>query len=113
MKTVSYLLAMVLGLGGLVFLIAAGQSNATPRVIIGVVLLGAAVFLLFLARSKGPELKITQQIDLSGDIHPEQLKCKACGAQLDSDSVKLEEGGIFVKCPYCGTEYQLEEEPKW
>jgi len=113
MKTASYLIAVVLGLGGLIFLIAAGQSNTMPRAIIGVVLLAAAVFMLFLARSKGPETKITHQIDLSGDVHAEELKCKSCGANLDQKSVTLREGGIFVQCPYCGTSYQLEEEPKW
>lgn len=113
MKPVAYLVAGLLGLGGLVFLIAAGQSNTVPRVIIGVVLLAAAIFFIFLARSKAPEVKIIQQIDLSGDVSVEEMRCQACGATLDSDSIKVEAGAIFVSCPYCGTSYQLEEEPKW
>lgn len=113
MKTAAYLLAGLLGLGGLIFLIGAGQSNTAPRVIIGIVLLGAAIFFIFLARSKGPEVKIIQEIDLSGDVSVEEMRCQACGASLDSDTVKVEAGAIFVSCPYCGSEYQLEEEPKW
>ena len=112
-KTAAYLLAGLLGLGGLIFLIAAGQSNVAPRVIIGIVLLGAALFFIFLARSKAPKIELVQRIDLSGDVSVEEMRCQACGATLDSDSVKVEAGAIFVSCPYCGTSYQLEEEPKW
>ena len=68
MKTFAYLLAVILGLVGLNFLIAAGKANTIPRVIIGVVLLGAAIFFIVLARSKAPEVKVIQQIDLSGDV---------------------------------------------
>jgi hypothetical protein len=52
-------------------------------------------------------------VDLSGDITPEKLTCKACGAALAKESVEVRAGGIFVSCPYCHTAYQLEEEPKW
>ncbi len=113
MKVVAYLLAILLGLGGLTFLIAAGQGNILPRVIIGLVLLGVAAFFLVFARSKVPETKIIQEIDLSGDVALEEMHCTACGAALDSDSVTVEAGAIFVHCPYCGTSYQIEEEPKW
>lgn len=113
MKTAGYLLAIVLGVAGLIFLVAAGQGNALPRVIIGVVLLGAAGFLVYLARSKGPETKITHKVDFTGDTELERLRCNSCGAQLDSDAIEMREGAIYVKCPYCGTTYQLEEKPKW
>ncbi len=115
MKTAAYVIAGFLGLWGLVFLIAAGKypTKTVLWIIIGVVLLGAALFFIFLARSKGPEIKVTQEIDLSGDVAVEEMRCQACDAPLDSDSIKVEAGAIFVSCPYCGTEYQLEEEPKW
>ena len=113
MKTVAYLLAGLLGCAGLLFLVAGGQVNTAPRVIIGVVLLVVAVFLIFFARSKAPKVEVVQRIDLSGDVSVEEMRCQACGATLDSDSVKVEAGAIFVSCPYCGTSYQLEEEPKW
>ena len=113
MKTIAYLLAGLLGLGGLTFLIAAGQGNTGRRVIIGIVMLGVAAFLVAFGRSKVPETKIIQEIDLSGDVALEEMHCSACGAALDSDSVTVEAGAIFVHCPYCGTSYQIEEEPKW
>ena len=113
MKTAAYVLAAVFGVLGLIFLVAAGQGNVLPRVIIGVVLLGAAAFMIYFARSKGPEMKVTHKVDFTGDTELEQLRCRSCGAQLSADAVEMHEGAIYVKCPYCGTSYQLEEKPKW
>ena len=113
MKEVSYILAVVLGFGGLIFLVGAGQGNTAVRVIIGIVLLGAAAFMVYLARSKGPEMKVTHQVDFTGETELEELRCRACSGRLNADSVKMREGAIYVDCPYCGTSYQLEEKPKW
>ncbi len=113
MKAAAYLLSGVLGLAGIVFLIACAAGNTVPRLIIGLVLIGTALFIAKFARSKVPDQRIIQEIDLSGDITPEEMICNSCGASLDKDSVHVREGGIFVECPYCGTSYQLEEAPKW
>jgi len=42
-----------------------------------------------------------------------KLKCQSCGAELSKDSVSLVKGAIMINCPYCGSTYQLTEEPKW
>ncbi len=113
MKTISYLVAGLLGAVGFVFLIGSSQGNAVTRIIIGVVLIGVAVFFIYLARSKGPQVNITHDIDLTGDVSLESMRCKSCDAQLDADSIELREGAIYVKCPYCGSQYHMEEKPKW
>lgn len=113
MKTAGYVLGFLLGLGGILALFAASQGHTVPRLVAGIALLGAAAFMIYLARAKGPETKITHQIDLTGDTSLEHLRCNACGAKLDADSIEMHEGAIYVKCPYCGTSYQLEEKPKW
>jgi hypothetical protein len=41
------------------------------------------------------------------------MKCRNCGATLDSKSVSLQAGAVFVKCPFCDSQYQVEEAPKW
>ena len=64
------------------------------------------------AKKQGPQ-EIVQKIDLSGDIQLEKMKCQNCSAELDRDSITVKEGAIFVSCPYCGTAYQMVEEPKW
>jgi len=113
MKTAGYLLGGILGLAGIISLLAATQGHTAARAITGIVLLGAAAFMIYLARSKGPEMKVTHQVDFTGDTELEQLRCKSCGAQLSADAIEIREGAIYVKCPYCGTSYQLEEKPKW
>jgi len=113
LKALAYLIGGLLGLVGLLFIIASGQGNTVPRLLIGLVLLAAGIFVAAITRMKVPDQRIIQEIDLSGDVRPEEMKCKACGAALDKDSVSVRAGGVFVDCPYCGTSYQIEEEPKW
>jgi hypothetical protein len=106
-----YALAGLLGLIGFIFI--AGFKGMIARLIIGLVLVAAALALGWLTKAKAPERTIVQKIDLSGDVSAEQLKCKQCGAPVDDKSIEMREGAMFVKCPYCGTSYQLEEAPKW
>ena len=113
MTIVAYLLSALLGLFGVIFLIGSSQGNAGFRIVIGIVLLGAAALLVFLGRMKAPERTIVQKIDLTGDVAAQDLKCKSCGGKLDSNNVTVEAGAVFIKCPYCGAQYQLEEAPKW
>lgn len=78
--------------------------------------LAVGVFIFLRMRRKKEEAQrteIVQKIDLSGDIELETMKCRNCGAELDKDSITVEEGAIFVSCPYCGAAYQMVEEPKW
>ena len=115
LKAGMYVLAVLLALIGLMFVL--GAKGHVGRIVTGVVMLAAAATVVWLTRMKTPQpsTTIVQQIDLSGDVEVKQetMKCKACGAPLDEKSVELHEGAIFVKCPYCGTSYQLEEAPKW
>lgn len=104
-------MAIIVGILGLTFLL--GSQGLIARMVIGIVLIGAAIVIGWLTKAKAPERTIVQKIDLSGDVKTEQMKCESCGAPLDQDSVELREGAIFVSCPYCGTSYQIEEAPKW
>ncbi|MFP3904799.1 MAG: hypothetical protein ACLFWB_11205 [Armatimonadota bacterium] len=113
MQIIMYVIAGLMGLFGALWLIAAGKWHSTVHVIIGVVLLGVAAALVYIARMQTPDTKIIQEIELSGDVNPEQMRCNACGGQLSSENLEVRGGAIFVECPYCGTEYQLEEKPKW
>lgn len=42
----------------------------------------------------------------------EKLKCQECGAELEQDDITVREGLTFVSCSYCGSTYQLVEEPQ-
>jgi uncharacterized Zn finger protein len=52
-------------------------------------------------------------VDLPGETKVEAMKCKSCGGTLTSDNIKLVNGAPMVTCPFCGTVYNLTEEPKW
>ena len=52
-------------------------------------------------------------VDLPGNVNMDTLKCKSCGGTLAPKDVKLVAGAPVVTCPFCGTTYQLTEEPKW
>jgi hypothetical protein len=114
-KILSYLIALVLGLLGLLFVVAAGAGNAAVRIVIGVICLVAAGLLIGLSRLQPVHTTHVHrsQVDLSGDVSLENLTCRKCGAPLSPESVRLAAGAVFVKCEFCGAEYQLEEAPKW
>lgn len=115
MKLLGYVFSALLILLGLLFLVAAGTTGIAMRWVLGGVLLGAGLIVIYMLRMKVPEQKVTvqQQIDLSGDVSMESLKCRNCGGVLDRNSVNVKAGAVFVHCPYCDSEYQLEEAPLW
>ncbi|HMU92748.1 MAG TPA: hypothetical protein PKE35_17450 [Anaerolineales bacterium] len=79
-------------------------------------LAGGIGLIVFASRQKGPAGsgdQITYKIDLPAQTKVEQMKCNSCGGALKADNVKMIAGAPTVECPYCGTVYQLTEEPKW
>ena len=115
MKTVGYIFAALLVLLGLLFCLSALSTGKIMFWAFAGVLIGAAAMILYFVRMRVPEQKITltQKIDLSGDVKLEEMKCRNCGGVLDAKSVSVQAGAVFVKCPYCDSQYQIEEAPKW
>ncbi len=113
MKLVIYLIAAFLGLLGLVFVV--GFQGQVFRLIIGIVLIIAAGAVVYLARiqPKASTTTTIQQIDLSGDVSLEEIRCRSCNAPLSKDEIDVKAGAILVQCDHCGATYQFEEEPKW
>ena len=120
-KIVGYVISGILIFFGVIWLWSAFASdtggNPIGRLVVGVILvgIGLAIIVAIKLREPKPEQKVVveQKIDLSGDIGLEKLQCKNCGAELDKKSITLAQGAIIVSCPYCGTSYQIVEEPKW
>lgn len=113
MKIVVYVLATLLGLLGLLFLLAAGQGNALVRVAIGLVLCVGAAIMVSVLYFK-PQTHVHQtQLELTGDVSLEKMNCQQCSAELSSKSVQVSSGAVIVHCEYCGAQYQIEEAPKW
>lgn len=111
MRTLSYVLAAVLA--GFGFIFVAGAQGQAMRLVVGVILFGAAGMLVYLTRVKPGATTIRQQIDLGGDVDLVDLPCKACGGRLTEKSISIQAGAVFIRCEYCGAAYQLEEKPKW
>jgi len=91
---------------GLAFLI-------SGRLAIGLLLIAVSLFLVFVAFRKKETVIIEQKIDIGGEVNSRILKCKNCGAQLDKDATEVKLGAVFIACPYCHSQYQIKEEPKW
>lgn len=116
-KIIAYIVAGVLILFGILFLLATfGQAGQLWMFLVGLILIGIAFGLIWFASRRlageGPT-NVTYKVDLSGDVNLETMKCKSCGGTLTSENVKMVAGAPVVTCPFCGTTYQLTEEPKW
>lgn len=119
-RIIAYLAAAVLLFFGVLFIWGAFSPQAAGQgggwIVVGLIMAVMAFLLIWLAsRRKAAEgkVEIVQKIDLSGDINLEKLTCRNCGGALTPDNVKMVAGAPVVSCPYCGTSYQLAEEPKW
>jgi membrane protein implicated in regulation of membrane protease activity len=117
LRVILPVLGVLLLLTGLVFLIAAPVGNTLSRVVIGLVMVVLGIYLLRTGlrreSSTTRTVVVDRKVELTGDVSLEDLTCRSCGAALSSDSVSVRAGAVFVACPHCGTEYQLEEAPKW
>jgi hypothetical protein len=83
---------------------------------VGVLFLGGGAGLVYLAmRGQKTEVvqQVTMKVDLPGDTKIEEMKCRSCGGTLAAKDITLVNGAPMVNCPFCGTTYQLTEEPKW
>jgi hypothetical protein len=117
MKTIAYILAAILIFFGVLFIWGAFSAQGQVGwILVGVITVGIGFGLIWFA-SRKPKAEaptnVTYKVDLSGDVNLETMKCKSCGGTLTSENVKMVAGAPVVTCPYCGTTYQLTEEPKW
>jgi len=118
-KIIGYIIAAILVFFGILFVWGAfSPDGETGWIIIGIISVAIGLGIIALVKFREPKpaqppQEIIQKIDLSGDIEMETLKCEKCGGELQKDSITVKEGAIFISCPYCGSEYQMVEQPKW
>ena len=83
---------------------------------VGILFLAGGAGLIYAAQ-RGSKTEVIQQVtmkvDLPGETKIEQMKCRSCGGSLKAENVNMLAGAPTVEGPYCGTTYQLTEEPKW
>ncbi len=101
----------------LFFLASGGQTGGFNLIYIAVGLAAVGFILIFFAsqmkETSDKGQNVTVNIDLPGEVGMDTIKCQSCGGVLTNKDVELVAGAPVVSCPYCGTTYQLTEEPKW
>ncbi len=120
MKIIAYIAAAILIFFGVLFIWGAFSPTAPDgwilvggvSVLIGFGLIWFASRRLSSANGEAPN--VTLQVDLPANVNLDTLKCKSCGGVLDPQKdIKMVAGAPMVVCPYCGTTYQITEDPKW
>ena len=116
-RIIAYIAAAILIFFGFLFVYGAFSPQGSAGWIpVGLISLGAGFVLIWLAGRRAAaagKQEIVQRIEISGDVSLEKMTCRNCGGALSSENVKVVAGAAVVTCPFCGTSYQLEEEPKW
>ena len=103
---------------GAIFLIAWSVENAVAGGMM--VLIGAGlmyyVYRVEKIEAAKPQL-VSQTFNVtmsgSGKMAQKNMICKSCGAPIAEKDVKVVQGGLMAKCPYCGVVFALQEAPKW
>jgi len=118
MKLIGSIAAAILIFFGVLFIWGAFGENGNPGwIIVGLIsaIIGFVIIFFVTRKKHAPATGegVTYQIDLPGQVNMETIKCQSCGGVLTKNDIKMVAGAPVVTCPYCGTTYQLTEEPKW
>ncbi len=108
------LAATVLLFLGLIFAIAASVQATTTRLVVSLALfaMGFALAYITYVTSRKPQTVI-HQVKVSGQMKAAALKCPNCSASVDANKIKILSGVPYATCPYCGSTFEVTEEPKW
>jgi hypothetical protein len=117
-KIIAYIVAGILIFFGILFIWGAfSPQGQTGWILIGLLSVGIGFGVIWFAARRLPtaqaEGNVTLKIDLPANVDLDTLKCRSCGGALTTDNIKMVAGAPVVTCPYCGTTYQLTEDPKW
>lgn len=111
-RIIGYVASGALILLGVIFLLA--SAYAASRVSVGTILVLLGLAIAYVAwRSGARQVSVKYEIQAPGTLKIESLKCPNCGADVDPSKIQLRVGAPWVKCTYCGQEFQVTEEPKW
>ena len=56
---------------------------------------------------------VIQRLEVSGQMKATLIKCPTCGASVEPNKIKIVSDVPYATCPYCGTTFEVTEEPKW
>jgi hypothetical protein len=120
MRLIGSIAAAILIFFGVLFIWSAfGEVPQPQNILTGVITVLIGFGLLWLASRKketagsGDGQNVSLKLDLPASTKIEEMKCRNCGGNLKAENIKMLAGAPTVECPFCGTTYQLTEEPKW
>lgn len=117
-RIIAYIGAGFFLIFGFLFILAAfGEQFNSGWLVVGLLLIAIGFGLVFLGgrlkKTAEAEQPVTLNIDLPANVDLDKFNCENCGGALSTDNIEMVAGAPVVKCPYCGTTYQLTEDPKW
>ncbi len=97
-----------------IFALAASVQATLTRLVTSVILfiIGITVIVGIYYTTRKPKTVI-QRLEVSGQMKAASIKCPNCGASVDANQIKIVSGVPYATCPYCGTTFEVTEEPKW
>jgi DNA-directed RNA polymerase subunit RPC12/RpoP len=97
-----------------IFALAASvQATLTRLVTSGFLfVIGIAIIIGIYYTTRKPKTVI-QRLEVSGQMTAASIKCPNCSASVDTNRIKIVSGVPYATCPYCGTTFEVTEEPKW
>jgi DNA-directed RNA polymerase subunit RPC12/RpoP len=97
-----------------IFALAASVQATLARLVTSGILfiIGIAIIVSIYYTTRKPKTVI-QRVEVSGQMKAASIKCPNCGASVDANQIKIVSGVPYATCPYCGTTFEVTEEPKW
>ena len=97
-----------------IFALAASFQATLTRLITSGILfvIGIAIIVGIYYANRKPKTVI-QRLEVSGQMKAASIKCPNCGASVEPNQIKIVSGVPYATCPYCGTTFEVTEEPKW
>ena len=97
-----------------IFALAASVQSTLTRLVASSILfiIGVAIIVGIYYTTRKPKTVI-QRLEVSGQMKAASIKCPNCGASVDAKQIKIVSGVPYATCPYCGTTFEVIEEPKW
>jgi DNA-directed RNA polymerase subunit RPC12/RpoP len=97
-----------------IFALAASVEATFTRLVTSGILfiIGITVIVGIYYTTRKPKTVI-QRLEVSGQMKAASIKCPNCGASVDANQIKIVSGVPYATCPYCGTTFEVTEEPKW
>jgi hypothetical protein len=98
----------------IIFALAASVQAAFTRLLTSGILfiIGVTIIVGIYYTTRKPKTVI-QRLEVSGQMKAVPIKCPNCSGSIDANRIKIVSGVPYVTCPYCGTTFEVAEEPKW